>query len=266
MSGASLRYPLKPPQVCDDLESFVHVFNFSALRFHYTTLTDENTWNIRMRSSEYNSRLATFVQDFFYKEYKLGKYSYGGDFKFSVYKDSDAPFRLQQEGSTFTWLLDRLHELCYLHYKSLNREALERYSGKKERAPREPARFAVVEDKPTPLEAATTDIFPGVRASSTSASDVPTPSPLSDHKTILATFELAITGHRRHRWPDNDRTPVDQFLNLPGFDVVYDNNSITRSSVSVSGANTRLKHHRDPGDLEDVQMEAKRSKSESSKG
>ena len=35
MSGVSLKYPLKPYRLSDDLEAFIHVTTFSCLRFHW---------------------------------------------------------------------------------------------------------------------------------------------------------------------------------------------------------------------------------------
>lgn len=39
MSGVSLKYPLKPYQLYDDLEAFIHVVTFCCLRFQWHSLT-----------------------------------------------------------------------------------------------------------------------------------------------------------------------------------------------------------------------------------
>ena len=274
MSGALLRYPLKPPQVCDDLESFIHLIHFFIARYHYTTLTDKKTWNLPSHSPGYNQELAKFVSDFFYYSFSAGDYSYGGNFKFSAYKDLTPPFKVQWEDGTLGWLLSRLHELCLLHYQSLDENALKKYSGREERVPRRTVDVMVFKEdsEPTTLPATTEDIFGNPRTSLVSNGPNPRAGPdlddpLASHDQILAAFESVLKGYLLQQWEKDDRTPVDQFLNLPEFDAVFDkNNSITHSSASVSGASTGSKRGRDPQDQEGAQKKAKGSRGGSRKG
>ncbi|KIP07398.1 hypothetical protein PHLGIDRAFT_423094 [Phlebiopsis gigantea 11061_1 CR5-6] len=230
-SGAALRYPLKPPYLCDDLESFVNLVNFFVLRLHYTTLTNEDTWNLPPDSILYNESLASFVQDFFYGDIKDGSYSYG-DHKFSVYKDPNPPFQLQWTNNAFSWLLTRLHKLCHLHYQSLNEDTLKKYSGREQRAPRTPPPYLIREESPDALPAdEDADVF-SITQASVAYAPLSLEDPLAKHDNIISAFEFALDRPPlKGRWL-GEKT-VDQFLNLPRIKAVFDKRySITEGNAS----------------------------------
>lgn len=125
MSGPLLRYPEKPQDVTDDIESFVHVINYLTLRFLHHSLTKSPHANpepgqeqaIRAFS---HARLSRLVNNLFFDEIwsKQSNTVTGGYYKFSIYSSSlDFPY--PPTGDTaFSVLFGKLSLLCREHYQS----------------------------------------------------------------------------------------------------------------------------------------------------
>ena len=254
MSGPLLKYPLKPPTVSDDLESFVHVVNFCTLRWHWTNYTKEDSWNQRPKSSKLNRRLAKFINHLFYDDSgKIGDYWYGGDGKFEVYEKPTPSFTLHRghkDALAFTTLLEELHRLCHLHYKSLDLDELQKYTriGQDTHAPSSTLiLMEALEQKQSSFQT-NHDVFSDSESESDSEPNLapkpepePTTSrlppnlevaprpvdPLQNHSAIRAAFKVACSG--KAPWDNSKKTP-DQFLNLPGIQLSHNKNE---SSVGV---------------------------------
>ena len=169
---------------------------------------------------EFYGPLAQFVNNFFYEDVQVGAYSYGGDYKFLIYKRlrPDPPFELTQNCGAFNWLLDGLHRLCSLHYKSLKEDTLKKYSGKETPVPKSMTLTKLVK-RPA---SATPPIF--IRDMFSAPPPTPQPDdPLADHIKILGLFEAALGDYGQSLgWPIEDKTTVDQFLHLPAFGLIHD--------------------------------------------
>ncbi|GJE93366.1 hypothetical protein PsYK624_095250 [Phanerochaete sordida] len=77
-SALSLRYPRKPPEVADDIESFVHVGVFMGMRFHWHSWSPENrkvpeTREARDKFNNANSGLAAAANSYFFQDEPVGK-------------------------------------------------------------------------------------------------------------------------------------------------------------------------------------------------
>ncbi|EKM60992.1 uncharacterized protein PHACADRAFT_204140 [Phanerochaete carnosa HHB-10118-sp] len=215
MSGPSLAYPLKPPEVSDDLESIVNLMYWNALRFHKRDLSDSKYWNADAKEVGYNDRLARFVWKFFLDDEKYqstqGALWIGGETKFYRYSKPKLPFRLAKK-DMFKLLLEDLHQLCYKHYRSLDEDELEKYLP--------PAQT----EEPSPEASPSPEAGPLMERQLIRVTRSPPPSelvsdPLANHaqlKVVLSSFV-----ENRQGWSANDKTP-DQFENLPDMIVVPD--------------------------------------------
>lgn len=74
MSALALKYPRKPWEVADDIEAFVHILVYMALRFHHHTMTKPKKFPVGISSDALrvqngtNRSLATRVFSFFWEE------------------------------------------------------------------------------------------------------------------------------------------------------------------------------------------------------
>ena len=257
MSGSLLRYPLKPPAVSDDLESFVNLLNFCALRWHWTDYTDQDSWDQPPKSQMLNRPLAEFIHSFFYQEYEEGSYWYGGDRKFASYMAPTPCFTVvpaNRKAQAFKTLLLRLHALCHSHYISLDEDDLQQHAGF-EQLPRtrDTTSVFIIDPQHCGLGPSSRDVPDDVLSDSGPQPEqrpglglgpypAPTLSPipeppstpasrpvdlLQDHTAIIAAFQEAL--FQGGVWEKNDKTP-DQFLNLPGIAPARDKNE---SSVGI---------------------------------
>ncbi|EKM57057.1 uncharacterized protein PHACADRAFT_208209 [Phanerochaete carnosa HHB-10118-sp] len=89
-SVLSLRYPRKPPEVADDIESFIYVIAFMGMRFnwHQFSPQDRKVPSTREKRNEFNntnSRLAVAVNSFFFQDEPVGQgFVMGGVTKLSL--------------------------------------------------------------------------------------------------------------------------------------------------------------------------------------
>lgn len=249
MSGPCLRYPDKPQDITDDLESFVHVVDYMTLQFQYHTLT-----NISDTVEVYNTRLATFVNNLFFEEVRDASTDpcTGGTSKYNLYKldEDEFPFKTVFP-SRFDHVLDGLHDLCRAHYRSTRvkeldtqyRKLAEAIAMQKllktvpkpvyiERPPAGPG-----EDKakriepPKPVQDGVfLDSTPGLAHG---AADF-RPDPFDNHDELYAVFESALNSNEATQWlPFKSK---DQFEDLAMKDWVPNRGL----SISESHAGKRL--------------------------
>lgn len=225
MSGVSLQYPLKPNELSDDLESFIHVICFNALRYHQHDMTAiVNASQTIEEANKDNIILANFVFGMYHASTPHpGGAHVGGEKKMAHNKDGNPGFTMTKRESPLTVLIADLYKLLKAHYAAINFTDLERY---KLSAPTQelPSKLGAYVAREIPLPPATALNVPD------SASAQP-PSPilvqpptklegrvLDTHNkileaftTILATIWLRVQA--RGGFLEMDKLP-DQFLNL----------------------------------------------------
>ena len=240
MSGASLRWPLKPYQLSDDIEAFVHVITFFCLRYHwhdmsspdlrmlYTNIHDGSLPSERqlIGINGENKDLGSYVA--IYYDARSGKGFNGIDIDTGGKKKT-----AYAKSGTFNWdfwegltcgplikLVKELSTLLQAQYKELNLLAMDaEFSGRKEFASRpcianpHAGALPVPEDGPSGViqrelegTAPTTDV--SVSACKNGALDF--------HSRIKEIFEEAIDAFKVPEADFKDKTP-DQFLGLREF-------------------------------------------------
>lgn len=122
MSGPMLKYPLKPNDLPDDIESFVHLFYYLILRYH------EHSLQAAPDHKDANVPLSMFVSNYFFLAEPRGQCAIGGRAKFEVFSKPKPPFNLTNEhDSGLRTFIQSVHTLCYKHYLSLDETLLELY-------------------------------------------------------------------------------------------------------------------------------------------
>ena len=104
MSAALLKYPLKPNEISDDIESFFHLLVLYSLRFHRHDLEVDEVRGIL--EGEYDS--ATYSHG----------YWTGGGAKWRRLVNGVLPC-IPEDAPVFAKLLKRLFRVCQQHYASL---------------------------------------------------------------------------------------------------------------------------------------------------
>ncbi|KAM5541440.1 hypothetical protein V8D89_004994 [Ganoderma adspersum] len=106
-SALSLYYLRKPYRLSDDVESFVHTFQYMVLCFHRTTLPG----------------LRTHVQSYFEQSAKAGPFRIGGQVKLGHFRTPQAPFGVV-DNHELQGLLNEIARRCYLEFYNLIDEDL----------------------------------------------------------------------------------------------------------------------------------------------
>ena len=238
MSAPLLKYPHKPPEVSDDMESFIYSMFFCILRYQHTSLTEEGLWALKPPADTFNRLLAKFVSEFFYQEIQIGDLYYGGNGKLSAYTNPIGlpPFTVLEETSALAELVSALHEICFRHFHSIDYAALAQYDPRiksKMRKPLAPLRltegFKFAPEIPylpvkkpmaaPPLKEAP----PAMRPS----------DPLANHSRLHNTL-LNILNDPTAQWGVGDKTP-DQFEGLPTLGYVHDKAESFDVSIHAGG-------------------------------
>ncbi|GJE86589.1 hypothetical protein PsYK624_026690 [Phanerochaete sordida] len=135
-SALALRYPRKPPELADDLESFVHVITFLGWRFHHHELSPQpvnDTEDARIQANADNNDLTALVGAFFYQQQRAGAGFYtGGTLKYRAILDGKLliPFKRLPNGHNpmIDTFLTQAYRLLQEHYWSLDMSAYEKYA------------------------------------------------------------------------------------------------------------------------------------------
>ncbi|KAI0693723.1 hypothetical protein BC835DRAFT_1415742 [Cytidiella melzeri] len=210
MSALALQYPLKPYDLADDLEAFIHVISYCCLRFHRHNMTNheigvpELTRKDLIIQNGENSWLSNFVWMHFdiSNEHK-GGISSGGEAKLTSNIFGLPGFTLDPDyvSPVLIDLLGNLYELLKTHYSGINFQELTRYGIQKTLPHTRPApaldakaQMEVVQPK--------LPIIPGLQAKAKVTRQVPlvvTPKPkprgsqvLSTHEGIVEVFQNAL--------------------------------------------------------------------------
>ena len=142
MSGVSLKYPLKPYQLYDDLEAFIHVLTFSCLRFQWHSLTPHPLNDFRGSSkvvsddqlvsfNSQNSSLGKYVAQYYDECDRLvgDSIDRGGKYKVNSALSGYLYWNLTSASDPLKLLIKRLCQLLQSHYTQLDLEAMKAYSG-----------------------------------------------------------------------------------------------------------------------------------------
>ena len=260
MSGPSLLWPLKPQDVSDENESFIHVLEFCALHFHPYSMSHLDIWP-EAGEPGYRDALAKWIAEFFYFDTKVegSKYVTGGRGKFSAYAINHPSWHLtDSRHSSFADLLSMLHELVYEHYRHLDIKHLNQYLGYTDlptatamtifsqaslsdvaeaEAIRQHDVAMFKDESPKLPKKPNKDYFHLPFSVSVPVEKPTTPDPLVTHECMYKFLYKAV--YEEDNWPKDET--LDQFENLPGIGLVYDkwtsysftsNSSITWSKAS----------------------------------
>ena len=246
LSALALQYPKKPIELADDLESFVYVILYMALRWHRHKMSPPSSVEglpeeelIKINGS--NNLLAVRVYNLFCESWdREDGYEGGGDYKRIHIEIGKVPVERENgpdgQRTPLALLLDRLYKLLHIHYLSLDREALQKFSVKQlddgsEKRPLDSAEGLSSASAPSPepptweLEHAITGNLYTELGDRADGVGITRPNPgafepvLNDHRRIVRAFALAFIdedgqdrpGLRNYEKKDKF---VDQFLGL----------------------------------------------------
>lgn len=223
MSGVSLKYPLKPYRLSDDLEAFIHVTTFSCLRFHWHDMSHlplqesykpgEKLSDAELRNfNNDNKELGEHVAIYYHACYQGGLtgrgVDSGGKAKMIYAKAGQPGWKLTDAPRPLKVLVKSLCKLMKRHYKTINFRKLDKHYAR--------ARVGTLstigedsssDDDDTNEEATSADPF----------TKKPNPGKdLNTHSRIMSIFEGARNDLRRIQAEGlglNDKSP-DQFLGL----------------------------------------------------
>ncbi|KAI0077493.1 hypothetical protein K474DRAFT_1771712 [Panus rudis PR-1116 ss-1] len=196
LSAPRLAYPGKPWELVDDLESFVHLINCFALRFHWHNLAPVEFLahdRERYESCQYDPQIKAFTGC----PKKVGDVK-KGDPGFELDSDPDT-----EEPTNLAVVIDKLMKLCQQHWKSLDAGAMDQYAPRRElkKYPRRPITEVWSCKREPQIEE------PTRRRKTTTIKSRPR-SPFLDHKEIIQVIKDCLG---RRGWPAYvDRTEVDQ--------------------------------------------------------
>lgn len=237
MSGVSLKYPLKPYQLSDDLEAFIHVVTLCCLRFHWHDMTHRRlleSYTHEQKLSDavlrdingQNGTLSKHVS-LYYDDCDAGGLNgdgihSGGQQKMTYAKNGLFGWKLTFARKPSKFFVESLCDLLTMHYETINFQKLEKhYSpfagvGTGTLSTIEEA-FAFEDndsDGGTEADSATSDPF----------TKKPNPGKdLNTHSRIMSIFETARDSFRNIKAKGlrpkvSDKSP-DQFLGLAEVNV-----------------------------------------------
>ena len=123
MSGLALQYPLKEISLSDDLESFVHIIKWFALRYHQHSVRDIIRDKVENSSTEHICLiLSLHMQATYFQDVLSGGFHIGGATKIDSFKRKEPEFELNPDHASpaFDKLIRDLHTLCFEHYQLVN--------------------------------------------------------------------------------------------------------------------------------------------------
>ena len=237
MSGASLRWPLKPYQLSDDIEAFIHVVTFCSLRFHWHSKTaiplcdhnDDGTvpdekelYGINGGNMELGSYMATYYDACDPGHLNGIGIDTGGEWKTELAKSGTFAWGFLEglAPQPLIFLVADLCELLQAHYGKLDFVELHnKYSGRR-RIARIPRPRTETNLHHLPALDGPDGVMRQARECTDPTTDVPTPAcknnALDCHSRIKVIFEEAIDTFKLPDASFKDKTP-DQFLGLRAF-------------------------------------------------
>ncbi len=135
MSAVSLKYPLKPNDLADDLESFIYVITYCSLRFHrhnWTLLRPDTPDAKLVQINATNADLRDHVNEYFHRSVVTNRgLLRGGNDKMlcATAGKLDWNFISGYVSTALENLVARLYDILKEHYKRIDANALKKYSG-----------------------------------------------------------------------------------------------------------------------------------------
>lgn len=137
-SALALQFPRKPAELADDIESFIYIILYFAMRFHAHSLSPAKPQNDSLEAlraaNVVNQDLAALYYDIFQAGERLTDgLAKGGQFKEICIRAAFVPVQLDDDEGKQTPLarfLQKAYQLLHRHYKRVNRRALERFGMK----------------------------------------------------------------------------------------------------------------------------------------
>ncbi|EKM49436.1 uncharacterized protein PHACADRAFT_201696 [Phanerochaete carnosa HHB-10118-sp] len=252
LSALTLTHPTKPPEVADDLESFIYVILIMAYRFHQhfcsSRLDGMERTPKNIRGANYaNKGLAEEVRSIFYQQLRGadGRYT-GGRQKLLLIENGKPPIILRNEDSILARFLSDAYALLQEHYRAVDFEALKPHYVKPPFDPNETQQFghravsSIVRKFSVNLDGDDGEPLPAVRAREQEqrpqAAEVAKPRRVLDsHKVLLKLFDKMVTeaGDGANAYGKDDYI-FDQFLGLG--DVVVQGTSDTGQQRTTSSS------------------------------
>ncbi|GJE93365.1 hypothetical protein PsYK624_095240 [Phanerochaete sordida] len=136
-SALALQYPRKPPEVADDIESFVHVANYMGMRFHWHQYSPKDgkvpkTRRDRDAFNNANTVLVTRVNAYFFDDEPVGRgYLIGGRTKLKAIQTNELPIAFKRHRGNkplIEQFLTLAWQLLHRHYSELDFDAYEVYA------------------------------------------------------------------------------------------------------------------------------------------
>lgn len=225
MSGILLKYPRKPNELADDIESFVYVITIALLRFHLHSLSVEDAHGIKTELAMY------YTQKFDTYDEAKGGYIVGGTAKVRDMCLGDPGFTLAPKNSEkLSDLLTGLYQLGKNHYSKLDFEELQRKYGV-ERLPDPSSTPAVAnegEESDYDMEIDFGEPDPEIvltpRKDSATVIDTSTPRSVA-HTTIGATSSISNPSH----------LPPPAGPSLPGSAAIAESTPPTTGASVITG-------------------------------
>lgn len=208
LSALLLKYPTKPYELADDLESFIHILCWFALRFH-----------------RHNYTIPDALSGHIYTMYDvcgIGNDGHrGGDAKYAAVIEGTLGFLLDTDECSpgFVSLLRQLRNLCKVHYEYVqvsNPPYMTKSSKRHVKTPFKPRKRM---SPPEPHD-------PYLLASSLVTTQLES-SPLDDHGAMESTFRRFLS--LQHLWIEDKIE--DQFAQIPVMGTI-------RKRKSASGSDT----------------------------
>ncbi|KAA1470049.1 hypothetical protein DENSPDRAFT_669076 [Dentipellis sp. KUC8613] len=135
MSAALLKFPMKPNELSDDLESFLHVATVMGLRFHLhdmsVTINDGTLISIDKQKMKEDNRLATHMKMTYYHhgDRLEGKHSIGGKFKFQEFLAGKPDVIFDRPKDPLPTFITSLYQLFSSRYQALDVDEYEKRYG-----------------------------------------------------------------------------------------------------------------------------------------
>ncbi|TFY71231.1 hypothetical protein EVG20_g1774 [Dentipellis fragilis] len=134
MSATLLQYPRKPNELCDDLESFLHVLTIMALRFHlhdHSSLYEDDDGVMRLNQLDRRANSQQLLQIFqrYQEVARDGEYDVGGMEKMHGFSNGDNVVLWLDNDSPLPSLIDDMFLVFSQRYRNLDKKEYQRMWG-----------------------------------------------------------------------------------------------------------------------------------------
>lgn len=228
MSALLLKYPKKPHQLSDDLESFVHLINWLTIRYHMH-------WQIPSQLGQH------VYQVYEWADRTADGFDIGGYAKYNNMRDGSLGFSTTDDvlvvSPALENLMMELSEMCKEHYSTLDMKYLKRYAAAAAPAPSRPKQKGIMTDLVTVADM----IRRGPSKRARGKLPPPKGEPLlDDHSAIMDILCSSLT---EDDWSEGGEKLPDQFARIPRFeeglasadDSTKVGSSATKSAEAMSG-------------------------------